>query len=340
MKLRLLFIITILFVGTGISQIVTTQPFEPTESDSIVIIFDATQPGAEELLNYTGTLYAHTGVTVDSLGTIKNWQYVIGDWANNTNQPVLDRLGTNLYKLTVGYPRTFYSVTNSNEKIIKLSLVFRTSDATKQTRPDIFIDLYVKGINLIFQNPEVDVSYGDPLRSPAFINEGDTVEINVLAVEVETQVSSLSLFVDGSQVEQTDTNQLTYDFVHSNYTLGAHNITAVGVDTSGRTDSTSFIMFVNPIVQNLPIPAGIEPGITYTGATTATLALFAPLKDYIYVIGDFNDWKVNTSYYMNKHEVTQDSVIWWINLTGLSPGTEYSFQYYVDGKIRTGDPYS
>ena len=44
------------------SQVVTTEPEYPTETDSIVIFFDATQPGAEELLNYTGTVYAHTGV--------------------------------------------------------------------------------------------------------------------------------------------------------------------------------------------------------------------------------------------------------------------------------------
>jgi len=57
------------------------------------------------------------------------------------------------------------------------------------------------------------------------------------------------------------------------------------------------------------------------------------------LVGDFNDWKVQTNYFLNRHYVNSDSVIWWIDLT-LSPGTEYAFQYLVDGKIRTGDPYS
>lgn len=62
------------------------------------MIFDATQPGAEELLNHTGTVYVHTGVN-SNLG---NWQHVIGDWGSNQTQPALARLGANLYQLTIG----------------------------------------------------------------------------------------------------------------------------------------------------------------------------------------------------------------------------------------------
>ncbi len=58
------------------------------------------------------------------------------------------------------------------------------------------------------------------------------------------------------------------------------------------------------------------------------------------MIGDFNDWKVDSSYYMHKEEVTPDSVTWWLTINNLNPGEEYAFQYLVDGKIRVGDPYS
>ena len=46
------------------------------------------KPDAEELLNYTGTVYAHTGVTVDSMGTTKDWQWVIAPWATNIQKPL------------------------------------------------------------------------------------------------------------------------------------------------------------------------------------------------------------------------------------------------------------
>ncbi len=334
-KLILSLIAVFCFTILGSAQIVTTEPQYPTENDSIVVIFDATQPGASELLNYTGTVYAHTGVNTN----LGQWQHVIGNWGNNSSQPALTRLGQNTYKLTIGFPRSFYSVTNPSEKILQLALVFRSSDATKQTRPDIFIDLYEPGLNLVIQNPQVSVEYGDPLRSPAFVKEGEVVPINVEAVELGTEVSSLTLSVDGVQVAQTNTTSISYNFDYSQYSAGAHFVKVVGIDTAGNADSTVFVMFSNPVMNNSPLPNGLRPGLNYTSPTTATLAIFVPFKEYVYLLGDFNDWKVQTNYFLHRHYVNADSVIWWINLT-LSPGTEYAFQYLVDGKIRTGDPYS
>ena len=57
-KLRYIFII-LFYAKIAFAQIVVTEPEYPTQNDSIVIVFDATQTGAEELLNYTGTLSAH-----------------------------------------------------------------------------------------------------------------------------------------------------------------------------------------------------------------------------------------------------------------------------------------
>ncbi len=331
---RILLFVTSIY-SASFAQIVFTSPTYATQYDSIVVFFDATQPGAAALLNYTGTVYAHTGVTTN-LGT---WQHVIGTWGQ-TNQPALTRLGANFYKLTIGYPRTFYSVTNPSEKILKLSMVFRSTDATKQTSPDIFIDLYLPGLTVVVQNPEVSVKFGNPQRSPAFVKEGETVPININAVELGTKVTSLTLSVDGNQVAQTNTKNLSYNFVYSNFSTGAHNVKVIGIDTTGSLDSTSFMMFSNPTFTNAPLPNGLKTGINYTGATTATLALFAPYKDFVYLLGDFNDWNVETNYFMNRDSVNADSTIWWVELNSLSPGTEYAFQYFVDGKIRIGDPFS
>ncbi len=329
----ILFTITIYTVS--FAQPITVSPTTPTQNDSIVIFLNTTLPGATELLNYTGTIYAHTGVTTN-LGT---WQHVIGSWGQ-TNQPALERLGANLYKLTIGYPRTFYNVTNPVEKITQLDIVFRSADGSKQTRPDIFVDIYEPGLNLIVQNPVIGVYSFDPPISGAFVKFGETVPIVVNAVELGTKVSTLTLAVDGNQVAQTITNSISYDFVHSNFSAGPHTIKVVGVDTSGLVDSTSFILFSNPAYTNSPLPAGIRPGINYTSVTSATLALFAPYKEYIYLIGDFNNWTPETSYFLNRHFVNPDSVIWWIELNSLSPGTEYAYQYWIDGEKVIADPYS
>ncbi len=333
---QLAFIILIIFSIKNLAQVVTTSPQYPTEMDSIVVFFDATKPGAEELLNYTGTVYAHTGVTTN----LGSWRYVIGQWGNNQTQPALTRLGPNLYRLTIGYPRQFYAITNPAEKIQTLNFVFRSADGTKQTRPDIFITIYQTGVNIVIQNPSVEVKYGDPLRSPAFVKFGQTVQIDIRAVVIQTQIQSIRLFVNGNQVAQSDSTRLLFNFNHSNYPIGANTVKVVANGVSGSADSTTFIMFCNPQIVNQNLPANIKHGINYTSPVTATLALFAPYKDFVYVIGDFNDWKVQTNYYMKRHFVNADSVIWWIELSGLSPAVEYAFQYLVDGKIRTGDPYS
>ena len=334
-KLLTIFICSFLF-SISQAQIVVTEPEYPTQQDSIVVIFDATQPGAEELLNYSGTVYAHSGVNTN----LGSWQHVIGDWGNNQNQPALVRLGTNLYKLTIGYPREFYTVTNPAEQILQLALVFRSSDATLQTRPDIFIDLYEPGLNVIFKNPVVSNDFGDPQRSPAFIKEDSSIQIDIRAVEIGTKLSQLSLFIDGTLTSQTTADSLFFLFSYNNYTPGPHDAVAVGVDTAGQIDSAYIIMFVNPTIVNQPPPSGMEQGINYNNESSVTLLLFAPYKEFVYLIGDFNDWKVETDYFLNRYEIDSDNVVWWITLDNVTQGTEYAFQYLVDGKLRIGDPYT
>ena len=117
-------------------------------------------------------------------------------------------------------------------------------------------------------------------------------------------------------------------------------VTAIAHDTSDITDTLTFAIMINPPVADLPLPAGIVHGINYTNTTSVTLALYAPYKDFVYVIGDFNDWKVDSSYYLYRDEVNPDSVVWWLTINNLTPGEEYAFQYYVDGKIRIADPYT
>jgi glycosidase len=330
------FFVFIIFTEILSGQVVTTLPQFPTQNDSIIVYLDATQPGAEELLNYTGTVYAHTGVNTN----FGDWQHVIGDWGNNSTQPALARLGTNSYQLTIGYPRQFYSVTNPSEQIEALAIVFRSSDGSQQTRPDIFVDLFEAGVTVVINNPVITLEFGDPLRSPAFASQEDTIDVDITAVEVGTNVVDFTLQVNGVQVAQTSSNQINYEFIAAVHQDGANEFLAVAEDMSGEKDSTKFIIFVNPPVDDEPLPAGKEYGINYDNSTTVTLALFAPYKEFVYLLGDFNDWKVDTDYYLKRDITDVDNVVWWITLDNLTPGEEYAFQYYVDGEVRIADPYT
>ena len=84
-------------------------------------------------------------------------------------------------------------------------------------------------------------------------------------------------------------------------------------------------------------PVGVRNGINYINDTTVTLSLYAPGKDYVYVIGDFNQYQPDADYYMN---LSVDSSIFWLTITNLNPGEEYGFQYLVDGNLKIADPYT
>jgi len=339
MNLKSAFAVAVLATTPSLSQIVVTLPQYPTENDSIVVTFDATQPGASELLNYTGTLYAHTGVITNLSTGPSDWKHVKGSWASPT-QPTLTRLGANLYQLVVGRPRPYYGLTDPTERILKLAFVFRNSDGSKQTRPDIFVDLFEPGISVLIDKPEVSELFGDPLRSPVFAGQDDTISVRFLAAELGTKISTLTLLINGVQALQSDSSSLVYDFICSTHSVGANTLTAIGIDTSGIADTARFVVFINPPVEDAPLPPGADHGINEVDNTTVTLALFAPYKDFVYVIGDFNDWKADTRHLMKRHQIDADSIVWWTTISGLTPGQEYAFQYLVDGTLRIGDPYS
>ncbi len=118
-------------------------------------------------------------------------------------------------------------------------------------------------------------------------------------------------------------------------------IEAVSGNGDSISDSTQFTFIGEPQSVDLARPDGLRDGITYgAGGTSATLSLFAPYKDNAFVIGDFNDWNVDLDYQMNRDSINTDSIYFWKEITGLTPGEEYGFQYLIDGEIRIADPYS
>lgn len=96
------------------------------------------------------------------------------------------------------------------------------------------------------------------------------------------------------------------------------------------------------------MPQGLVEGINVVDASTVTLVLYdldknGQRKDYAHVIGDFNQWTLSND---EHSQMTRDEQAgcWWITLTGLEPGREYAFQYYVGMKgedpIRLADAYT
>lgn len=320
----------------------TTIPEYPVETDSIVIVFDVTYATHQnKIAGYTGDVYAHTGVTLKNQnGSISSWQNVdsIGKWGDNTRQPKLTRLGKDLYQIIINNPRKFYKVTNPNVKIVQLCFVLRSSDGTKQTE-DIFVPLYDKGISVLMLYPSVKVLFGNPQRSPYFVDDSSKFNIVAKSVAIGTKTKRMELLINNNLISQTSDDTIQFFFDSKNYQSGTNKIKIVAVDTSELKDSVEFILMKNPVVKNLALPQNLEHGINVIGSDVY-LVLFAPYKKFIYVIGDFNDWRVDTNYFMNRYEIRPDSVLFWIKLSNLNENTEYAFQYLIDGSLRIPDPYS
>ena len=308
----------------------TTSPQYPTETDQITITFDITHQ-TKTLVGYTGIVYTHTGVYINNDNS--SWKYVIESWGNNSTQPQLTYVSPNVYRIVINNPRNFYGITSSSEKITTLNFVLRSADATKQT-DDIHVPLYNAGISIVLNSPTVNLSYGDPMRSPVFVSAGSTLPINIST----TVAGTTTLFINGNQVAQSTTNPLSYNFVANNYLQGRNDIKIIAADNANHKDSTLFVIMKNQEVQNLPIPQGSQIGINYN---TRVLALYAPGKKFIYLIGDHTDWKVDQAWFMNRDNSTQDS-LWWIGMPSnlADPQGEIAYQFLIDGDLRIYDPYT
>ncbi len=346
MKYRFAIVLFFLLSAVGFAQIVYTDPLYATRFDSIIVYFDAslcTGEGgndAASLENYSGSdVYAHTGVTIEGEG---NWKNVIADWGINLPKAQLTKISTNLWKLVIGDPYEYYGVSRL-KKITKLDFVFRNSNGSKSGRDvggaDIFLDLFDSGLSIVINAPVVNTDFGDSRRSPVFIAQDAQLGIEAVGVALGTEVESMILKSDGLEIFSVNDDSLNYTFQAQGAT-GMTLLRIIAVDTSGLRDSVEFAVMVNPEVADAPRPAGFKEGLTISDQTTATFVLFAPYKNYVYLLGDFNDWQVSEDYYLKREQVDADSVYWWITLSELEPSVEYAYQFLVDGEIRVADPYA
>lgn len=94
---------------------------------------------------------------------------------------------------------------------------------------------------------------------------------------------------------------------------------------------------MKPKIEIAEIPQGFQDGINYLSETAVILVFYAPKKEFVYVVGDFNNWQKQPEYLMKK---TPDSRRFWLIINNLERGKEYAFQYLIDDKVAVGDPYA
>ncbi len=300
------------------AQVFNWDPVFPTIDDSLTITFNAQGTNLQGI----SPVYIHVGIVTQPNGT--GWANVQGAWGTADPRVLLTNLGNNRHSIKF-LPRTFFNV-NAAQTVYRLGLLFRNAGSTAVTRAaggaDFFMPMYQPGARA--------VSFVSPQERNTIVSQGQQIAIDFRS----SFTGNLQLLVNGvQQAQQNNTNGIGFNFTPTQ--IGRNIIRGIATDATGfATDS--IVVFSKGIPQTRALPAGLEDGINYINATTVTLVLRAPDKQDVFIIGDFNDWSLDTAQFMYK---TPDGLKWWKTIAGLTPNTEYGFQYLVDGSIRIADPY-
>ncbi|RLJ61503.1 putative secreted protein (Por secretion system target) [Lacinutrix venerupis] len=319
---KILSLLLFLCVFISYAQLSWQGSTSPDETDSATLLFDKTGTGLE---TYSGTIYAHTGVTIDDTS---NWENVIGDWGNNTTQPTLTLVSGNIYKLDLTPTiKNYYNYTNSGT-ITAINIVLRSADASQQTTD---LQIAVGSFQVTMINPTDN-------NGTIVVNSGSGTQI---LAQNTNGTANYEFKANGTTINTSTTS--FYSFYYSNITEN-QNCELI-ITQGGTTITREFDILVNN-TQNQAIPSGLKNGINYTSNTTATLVLEAPNKDFVYVAGSFNNWNPDATYAMKKDTASDK---FWLELTGLTANQIETYQYWVvdqspitnsPSMVKTADPYS
>lgn len=324
-------------------QYITTEPSNPNPENEITVYFDASE-GNKELMGES-SVYFHHGVVTNS-PTSQSWKYVIGNWGQDDGVGKMTKVAgtTDTWSYTFSPSlRTYFNVP-ANENIFRISGVFRNKDGSKKgsSNPGIYDWGIVASNGDVFINLDVNgyVTITKPVGPGNIYDGGQIVQIEAIA---SANVSKMTISIDegNGPVEVQSINSGTK--INYQYGVSETKSFEIFVDATifGKTVSASkeYYVILKSSIPEIELPEDMVPGINYdkNDFTKATLVLEAPGKDIVFAVGDFNDWKINTDYIMNK---TPDGEIFWIELDNLIPNNPYVFQYWINGGLKIADPYT
>jgi 1,4-alpha-glucan branching enzyme len=342
MKKLLLLPLLLLSVFCLRAQLLSWSPPFPEEANpaqTLEITVDASK-GNQGLFSYanTGDVYVHTGVITSLSANASDWKYNRFEWATTPAAAKATYLGSNKWRYTItGSLRQFYGLTNPSETIRYIAILFRNGDGTRVQRNSDGSDMYIPVYAATTFAVRIEQPAKEPRFSPVPEAQNWVVGTSFPVRAVSSKAATLRLYHNGALVsQQNGVQSLTGTATVA--AEGLQQIIAEATDGSTTTRDTVNIFIAPATAPVVALPAGVQDGINYeAGNTSVVLVLRAPGKNIVTVTGDFNNWTESTSYVMNK---TPDGKFFWLRITGLTPGTEYGYQYNVDGNLKIADPYA
>ncbi|MDW5288003.1 alpha-amylase family glycosyl hydrolase [Formosa sp. PL04] len=333
MKKTILALLLLVLASFSYAQ-VTTSPttFNTTETITITVDIKSTDTDCNTLNNPT-KVYMHSGIGNDA----DPWGYnVVGNWGQDDGFGEMTNNGDGTWSITM-VPKTYYGLTDTQaNSATKMGMVFRNPAGNQELKASGCNDFYINvgtfqvTLNSPSENSTTIVASGSSINISASNTNGN---------------ANYTLSANGSALN-SKTGASTYSFTHSNITTNQNYI--LTVNQGSETLSKSFSVLINPGTMSQTMPSGLENGINYNSsdASKATLVLDAPLKDFVYVAGSFNNWEPSSAYAMKKDT---SSGKFWLELTGLTSQKTETYQYWVVDEtpianspvmVKTADPFS
>lgn len=311
-----LLLLMVAFAFGQISYTITPNPFNETSAITLTV------PGNQ--IDEAAWGVSNNAIYIWSWSLDTNYQNsqdcpTNGSW-NNSNEA--NRLSYNAaadtYSLSFT-PTTFYGRTG----IGRFGFLLKDKTGAHQTS-DNFVNVGI--LNLTMTNPAANSLTSVPTGNS--INVTATTNVN----------ATFQLKANGTVVNSTSTPSTSYAY---SYTVTQDaNMELIATDANSTVKNAAFTLQVPRNVVSQAIPSWIRQGINYnpTDNTKVGLALYAPFKNFVHVIGSFNNWTVNDAYLMKRDTANPD--LYWIELSGLTPQQLYTFQYRTNDLKKVADPYS
>ena len=323
-----LFIFTILHSHFLYNQILVSTPNFPKENESVTIFFDASK-GTAGLKDCACSIYIHTGVITDKSTSNSDWKYVQTTWGviNPTweMKPVPGKPNVFSFEITPSI-RSFYKVP-AGEKIVSLAFVFRNANGSKEGKEVGSKDIFYP----VFQNSGLTGTIQEPSTPEKLLNPKEPFTLKALFSETV----NISLFDNDSLVSNQSGISISFTWVPNN--RPNHQITVLARTTNGDSLKLQTSFWVVPEPKRLSAPDNYTLGFQRLSPNKVRISVEAPGKKYLFLLGDFNEWKINTDFIFN---VSEDGTLHWIELDGVPLEKPFQYQLALNNTQRFADPYA
>lgn len=325
MKKHIIGLFLFFYTGFLFGQALKVAPEFPTAEGEIMLTFDLSQAKDNRktgLLNQPSGLYLWAWGGSDPTSKTAEFSPM---GQTSFSQPfaagLLTQISENVWSIKLT-PSKYLSVM-AGKSLRWMGCLVKNAAGSAQTE-DFTFDFFAA--NQLF------VRFSAPTEKNFFIEASTQLPIRAQS----STTAKMTLTLDGTAIASATDTAIAATIPTGNTPNQRRTVRVVATANNQEvTDEFSFT--VSPTPRVAALPSGLQNGINYTSTTSVTLVLFAPEKKFVYAVGDFNNWNTDETALMNR---TPDGQRYWLEIKNLIPQKEYAFQYWVDGVIAIGDPYS